>query len=508
MTCTIPVRVRPRQVPVEDVPAGQAQFAFQVERGLGLDARPPVPVEGQAVGDRLGEMGVELGEGGGQQDLARALVVLLEQPRRGVQAEQRQGLVPLLDQLRPEDRRVGQRVAVDLRGRYGGQFPGGRLGMRPRQLGVPLGDVEGAAERLARIHRGVPQPGQPPQQHVDLELCPFGGGQRRLLAEQFGQGPRRGVDEHGAADDPPLTGRGAEGHLGRCTAVGVDPQHLVPGGELRPGRPRGLGQGVRQRAHAADRDVPVAGAAADHVVQEAAVLDERGVVRVGERSDQGVGEHHAPHQVVVEVLLDRPPDRLLEQHPPGRLVVDAGAQLRPGRQRFGEGGEDLPGDPPGRPVEGPPAVVLALRAGQPREGLPGAGLVAADEQPAGAAAALDGRVRGHRALAYREAQAQVADDLRREEGDEVRVARQPGVDAREGAGGDRGPAGAAEAFQDQDRAARPGQVRGGHQAVVPAAHDHGVVHVPVGTSALLRLPVREAVCPAVCVPPEAGHGSW
>ena len=44
-----------RKVAVEDVAAGQAQLAFQVQRGLRLDARPAVRVERQAVGERLGE---------------------------------------------------------------------------------------------------------------------------------------------------------------------------------------------------------------------------------------------------------------------------------------------------------------------------------------------------------------------------------------------------------------------------------------------------------------------
>src|SRR5205823_2026905 len=45
-------RVRPGQVAVEDVPGRQAQFAFQVQRGLRLDARHAVLVPPQAVLDR------------------------------------------------------------------------------------------------------------------------------------------------------------------------------------------------------------------------------------------------------------------------------------------------------------------------------------------------------------------------------------------------------------------------------------------------------------------------
>ena len=48
------------------------------------------------------------------------------------------------DQVTAEDRRVGQGVAVDLRGRGGGEFTGRGLGVGGGELPVALGDVEGA----------------------------------------------------------------------------------------------------------------------------------------------------------------------------------------------------------------------------------------------------------------------------------------------------------------------------------------------------------------------------
>jgi hypothetical protein len=62
--------------------------------------------------------------------------------------------------------------------------------------------------------------------------------------------------------------------------------------------------------------VPVA----DHVVQEAAVLAQRRVVRGGERPDQPVGERHAALDVVVEGGVDRLAERALDQRLPGRVL--------------------------------------------------------------------------------------------------------------------------------------------------------------------------------------------
>lgn len=130
---------------MEDVAAGQPEFAVQVERCLRLDAGPALGVGGEAVGERLGQVGVELGEGGPEQAVpdgvpgaartrrartlraaARAAVlrrVALEEPGRGVQAEEGEGVVAALRELRPEDRRVRERVAVDLAGRRPGELP-------------------------------------------------------------------------------------------------------------------------------------------------------------------------------------------------------------------------------------------------------------------------------------------------------------------------------------------------------------------------------------------------
>lgn len=261
-------------------------------------------------------------------------------------------------------------------------------------------------------------------------------------------------------------------------AVGLDPGRLVPYADLGARRTGGPGQRVGERAHAAHGDVPVTGAAADHVVEEAPVLEQRGVVGVGEGADQGVGEDDPAYQVVGEVLLDRHPERFLEQHPPGVGVVDPLAQRVPARQRLGERREDPYREPLRHGVEPLPGRVLALAAGERGEGLPGA--VARDEQPGGASVAHGGGVGGDGPLAYGEVEAEVPDDLVGQQGHQVRVAREPGVDPGEGAGRDRRSPGVAETFQDEDRLPGTGEVGGGDQAVVAAADDHGVVVVAGG----------------------------
>jgi hypothetical protein len=193
--------------------------------------------------------------------------------------------------------------------------------------------------------------------------------------------------------------------------------------------------------------------------------------------DEGVGEDHAPDEVVAEVRLHGGADRFLEQRAPGVLVVDAAAQLVPAGQGFGERGEDPPGDAPGHAVEALPGRVFALAPREPGEGLPGAVLSPAHEEPRGASAALDRGVRGDRAPLDAEAQAEVVHDLPREQADQVGVAREAGVDAGEGAGGDGGAAGVVEPFQHQHGPSGPGQVGGGDQAVVSSADDYGVVGV-------------------------------
>ena len=96
-------------------------------------------------------------------------------------------------------------------------------------------------------------------------------------------------------------------------AAGVDRDDLGAGHQLGAGGDRRRGQPVGDRAHAADRHVPVAGAAADEVVEEADVLGQGRPVEVGEGADEGVGGHDAAHRVVGERRPQRLPQRPLDQ---------------------------------------------------------------------------------------------------------------------------------------------------------------------------------------------------
>lgn len=206
-------------------------------------------------------------------------------------------------------------------------------------------------------------------------------------------------------------------------------------------------------------------------------------MRVRERADQGVGQHDSAYEIVGEVLLDGHTDRFLEEHPPGVRVTDPVAERLPAGQRFGEGREDPLGDLLRHAVEALPGRVLALAAGERGEGLPGG--VPADEQSGGAAAPHGRCVRGDGPLAYGEVQPEIADDLLRQQGHQIRVARQPRVDSVEGTGRDGRSAGGAEAFEDKDGLSGAGEVGGGDQTVVAAAHDHCVIRVRCGHGPLV-----------------------
>ena len=180
------------------------------------------------------------------------------------------------------------------------------------------------------------------QQHVHLELGALGGG-GRLVAGEARELLRRGVHEDVPGRDDALAVRAPVGDLGG-PPVRLDAHRLVAGGDHDARVARRRGDRVRQGAHAADRHVPGAGAAADHVVEEAAVLPQGGVVGVREGPDEGVGEDDTADEVVGEVLLHGGADRLLEEHPPRLLVVDTPTQLVARGQRLGERREHPLGD--------------------------------------------------------------------------------------------------------------------------------------------------------------------
>ncbi len=133
---------------------------------------------------------------------------------------------------------------------------------------------------------------------------------------------------------------------------------------------------------------------ADDVVEEAPVGEQ--VVGVGERADQRVGEDDAAGGVVLDVLLDRLTDRALDEHPP-RLVADVVAEVAGAAQRLRQRREHPLGQGCARQAE----RTEARRGGR------------------------------HVASPQLDVEAELVDDLRREQADEVRVLRQQGIVGRE-----------------------------------------------------------------------------
>ena len=70
--------------------------------------------------------------------------------------------------------------------------------------------------------------------------------------------------------------------------------------------------------------------------------------------------------------------------------------------------------------------------------------------------------------------AQILDDARRQQADQIRIPRHADVDTVEGLCRDRGPADVAQPLQQPHPQARSGQVTGRDQAVVPAANDDDI----------------------------------
>ncbi len=94
-----------------------------------------------------------------------------------------------------EDRRVGERVAVDLAGQRIGHPPGCGLGVRLLKPRVALPEVQRPGEGHLGVQAGA-QPRQPADHHVDLDLATHRRGRSRLAAQQPVQSRRGAVREH------------------------------------------------------------------------------------------------------------------------------------------------------------------------------------------------------------------------------------------------------------------------------------------------------------------------
>ena len=128
------------------------------------------------------------------------------------------------------------------------------------------------------------------------------------------------------------------------------------------------GQRSADRAHAADRHVPIAGAATQQVIQEADVLQQRWIVRPRERADQGIGGHHTADQVAADGFGDRVTDRAADHRLPGLLCAgitageDMVERVVSGLQRCGHRGPQPRSDDPGAAVELGERLGIACRA--------------------------------------------------------------------------------------------------------------------------------------------------
>jgi hypothetical protein len=208
------------------------------------------------------------------------------------------------------------------------------------------------------------------------------------------------------------------------------------------------------------------------VVEEAAVLAQRRVVRGREGPDERVREHDPAHDVAREAPLERLGDRALHELFPDAVVAHAPPDLRLRAQGLRERREDGPRHPSRGRVEGVPRVGLARVAGHGEHGGPGPrGVLPVDEQPAVAGRRIGGDPPGRNPQVEVELPRQRA----REERHEIGVARQARVHAAPGALGHRRPAEMAAALEDDHGAAGACEEGRGDESVVAAPDDDGVV---------------------------------
>ena len=124
----------------------------------------------------------------------------------------------------------------------------------------------------------------------------------------------------------PLLPALGEAHLDSLGAR-LHTQHLGPRAQLGSGAEGRIDQRPGDGSHAPERHVPLSGAPAEHVVEEAAVLAQALLGGVGKGPDQAVRQDDALHQVVGERGARPVAEGRLEDRLPGLVVVDHRAQL-------------------------------------------------------------------------------------------------------------------------------------------------------------------------------------
>ena len=210
------------------------------------------------------------------------------------------------------------------------------------------------------------------------------------------------------------------------------------------------------------------------MVEEAHVLAQRRIVEAGEGADERVGGDDPAHQIAVDGIGDRATQWALDQRLPRRRRIRAAAVghksagLPAPQQRLGHGRPQRSGQRAAAAVE---LGESGLVAGRPdrREAV-----LRSDQQAA--APAVD-RIRGVGGVpppGQPHPGTEIVQDARRQQADKIGVPGQPRVHAVEGPRRHRRAAHFVEPFQHTHPPARPGQVPGRHQSVVPAAHDDGI----------------------------------
>ncbi len=272
-------------------------------------------------------------------------------------------------------------------------------------------------------------------------------------------------------------------------AVGCDRVNIGAGRDFGTMAYGGGGQRSADRAHPADRDVPVSGTTTQQVVQKTHILRKRLLVGTRERTDQRVGRHYPAHEVVAHRISDRVPDRSADERLPrgvrfGAATGHVPARLRASAQWFGERRPQRLGDQSTASVEVGEARFVGSGADGPESAL------RPDEQAFASASGRIGGVGGIVAPHQLNARAEVLEDLCRQQTDQIRVARQPRVDAVERVRRHRSTADVVQPLQEQHSASAPRQIPGGDQAVVPAADDDCVErsasHRGIGPSEVTR----------------------
>src|SRR5581483_10022866 len=103
--------------------------------------------------------------------------------------------------------------------------------------------------------------------------------------------------------------------------------------QIGPGASRTLLQFSRDRTHSADWNFPLTRFVSDQVIEKATVLQQGRIVRVCEGSHLRVGQHQSAHKIVLEMTLDRAPERFFRQTSP-RLRGDTLRHFRFRDERF------------------------------------------------------------------------------------------------------------------------------------------------------------------------------